>query len=253
MAVKKSPTSTPAKTKPVGTTVSRTAAAGTSPVAEKLLVCLQHPFAAGSWALTTNATVPAADGLTGHLWQVTAGFELLAPRFMEGQASRQPVTLAVKGFSQATPANNAAWANATRSETDAINPLRVIVRLNAAGKVELSLAYGAKHAGETRLHATADTRWFNGDVAFAENGDTGVTVGAVAVVSAQPWSLVIGGSNAAVKGLAFDGGWRKNLEQGPKPVADGACTTTGSWAFTAMTAGEYAEWCAANGRRPDIV
>lgn len=245
---------TTAKSKPaVLASQPKPTTAAAKPSDDRVLVCLQDPFASGVWSLLTTATVPAADGQAAHQWQITAGFELLPPRFLEGQASRQPITLALKGFFQAAPAGNAAWASAVRAETDPVNPLRLMVRLNAAGKVELSLAFGAKHAGEMQVKATADKRWFNGDVAFAENGDTGLTVGAVAAISALPWALLVGGSNAAIKGLAFDGGWRKNLEEGPKPVADGACSTTGSWGFAMMTTSEYESWCAATGRVPRIV
>lgn len=227
---------------------------------ELLLVCLQDPFTQGTWILHRDDIVPCDDGNSAHLWQLRAGFELIAPRMIEGQFSRVPVAMNLKGFASAGPANNAHWAPTARLETSTVPPLKLIVRVNNSGKVEISLASGAKHPEGKPLPFAGDQRAFNTDVAFATNGPSGFTAAATAVISTLPWPQLIAGSAAATKGLAFDTGWMRNLRKGSETtdkkgktttiVPDGATIAQDSWAFAAMTRAEYETWCVAENRPP---
>jgi hypothetical protein len=228
--------------------------------ADLLLVCLQDPFTQGTWILHRDDIVPCDDGNSAHLWQLRAGFELLAPRMLEGQFSRVPVAMNLKGLASAGPSNNANWAPTVRLETSTAPPLKLIVRVNNSGKVEFSLASGAKHPEGKPLPFAGDRRAFNTDVAFATNGPSGFTAAATAVISTLPWAQLIAGSAAATKGLAFDTGWMRNLRKGSETtdkkgktttiVPDGATIAQDSWAFAAMTRAEYETWCASENRPP---
>jgi hypothetical protein len=227
---------------------------------ELLLVCLQDPFTQGTWILHRDDVVPCDDGNSAHTWQLRAGFELLAPRMLEGQFSRVPVAMNLKGFASAGPANNAHWAPSVRLETSTVPPLKLIVRVNNSGKIEFSLASGAKHPEGKPLPFAGDRRDFNMDVAFATNGPSGFTAAATAVISTLPWAQLIAGSAAATKGLAFDTSWMRNLRKGSETtdkkgktttvVPDGATIAQDSWAFAAMTPSEYESWCASENRPP---
>jgi len=70
----------------------------------------------------------------------------------------------------------------------------------------------------------------------------------VAVISTRNWSLLIAGSNAATQGLAFDGKWRRNLDEN-----DGAASVPGTWAFAVMTQAAYESFCLNRGWTPYIL
>ena len=70
------------------------------------------------------------------------------------------------------------------------------------------------------------------------NGLNGITVGATLVISRRNWSRLIAGSSAATQGLAFDGMWRENLEEG-----DGDAVAQGQWAFAIMNLAAYSALC----------
>jgi hypothetical protein len=204
---------------------------------EQLLVCLQHPFdAVGDSSLIESALVPAGDGLASHQWKLQATLEMHPPRFFEGWATRGHFTLDLTVGALARPAAGN-WGDSQRTSS-ATGSCRVLIMRDARGKVVLSLESDAHHATEKPMPRPEEARFLNGDVAFRKNGSSGLSVAASAAISAARWAKLIAGSSAATDGLAFDGKWRRNLEDD-----DGAVSASGTFAFAVMTHQAYRTLC----------
>ncbi len=223
---------------------SRTAA----PAPDLLLVCLQDPFdAVGDSSTIVRATVPTADGNATHLWQLEAVMELNTPRFFEGWATRASFTLDLSVHAAVSPAAGT-WGGTVRTTSGSGN-CRVIVMRDSNNKVRF-LARLRQPATPPRksMPLPDERRFLNADIAFELNGTSGLSAGAVAVVSNNNWSRLIAGSSAATLGLAFDGKWRKNLD-----AADGDASVIGAWAFAVMTQDAYEALCVNHGWAPYIL
>lgn len=225
---------------------------GTSPLAappssELLLVCLQDPFdAVGDSSVIVHAAVPAASGNPTHQWRLESVMEMNPPRFFESWATRGSFIIDISVSASAQPAAGTWGGTATTLSGSGV--CRVTVMRDADDKVHFSLESDARHAPEKPMPQPDDQRFLNADIAFEVNGKTGLTAGAVAVISNKPWSRLIAGSSAATKGLAFDGAWRRNLADG-----DGDSSVLGTWAFAVMTPIAYQELCISRGWEPYVV
>ena len=212
-----------------------------------LLVCLQDPFdAVGDSSSIVHAAVPAADGNLAHQWMLEAVMEMNPPRFFESWATRGSFTLDLSVSATALPAAGT-WGGTVSTLAGSGN-CRVIVMRDADNKVHLSLESDARHAAEKSMPAPDPQRFLNADIAFEINGKSGLSAGAVAVISNKNWSRLIAGSTAMTQGMAFDGGWRRNLAEG-----DGDSTVAGAWAFVVMTLEAYQTLCADHGWEPYIL
>lgn len=226
MTAKKSP----------GRKTSKTSTSAAAGPAELLLVCIQDPFgAAGVSSRIVQAAVPAADGNPRHLWRLEAVLEMNPPRFFEGWATTGAFSLDLKAAGGAAAG---AWGGSERTGTTA-GACRVLVMAEGENKVRFSLASGTARGPEKSLPRPDSARFLNADVAFELNGTGGITAAACAVISSTPWPLLVAGSNAPTKGLAFDGRWRSKLNPG-----DGDALALTSWAFAAMTRDAYRAFCA---------
>jgi hypothetical protein len=227
-----------------GSAVSQPAANPAPAVAkseELLLVCLQDPFdAIGSSSKIVDARIPASDLDSNHLWRLRSVLEMHPPRFFESWATRGSFTLdlTVNGSVTESAGN---WGGQAVTRT-ATGTCRVMVMRDADNKIRFSIVTGARHAGEVGMPGPDTKRFLNADVGFELNGTNGLTAAAVAVISNKSWSRLIAGSAALTKGLAFDGKWRTNLEEG-----DGDSTALGTWAFAVMSRADYAVLCRNNG------
>jgi len=211
-----------------------------------LLVCLQDPFdAVGDSSSIVRTTVPAGDAVSTHQWQLETVMETNPPRFFESWATRGTFILDLAVTATARPAEGT-WGGAVSTFSGSGN-CRVVVMRDADNKLLFSLDSDARHAPETAMPAPDDARFLNADIAFEGNGKTGLSAGAVAVISDRNWSRLIAGSSAATKGMAFDGAWRRNLAAG-----DGDSSVPGTWAFAVMTLDAYQELCLNHGWEPNI-
>jgi len=212
-----------------------------------LLVCLQDPFdAVGDSSTLVRAVVPAASGNPGHQWMLESVLEMHPPRCFRGWATRGSFTLDLSVTATALPATGT-WGGTATTLSGSGN-CRIIVMRDADDKVHFSLASDARHAPEMPMPVPDEQRFLNADIAFEANGKNGVSAGAVAVISSRNWSHLIVGSSAATAGMAFDGGWRRNLA-----VSDGDATVPGAWAFMVMTLELYEAHCASCGWVPYVV
>lgn len=216
------------------------------PAADLLLVCLQDPFdAVGDSSSIVHSLVPAADGNLSHQWKLEAVMEMNPPRFFEGWATRSSFTLDLSVTAAVLPATGA-WGGNVSTLSGSGN-CRVMVMRDASNKVLFSLESDARHAPEKPMPAPDELRFLNADIAFEVNGKSGLSAGAVAVLSNKSWSRLIAGSTAAAKGLAFDGKWRQNLAAG-----DGDSSVPGTWAFAVLTPEVYQALCTNHGWEPYI-
>lgn len=223
-----------------------TAGRADSPPADLLLVCLQDPFdAVGDSSTIVRSSVPTADGNTAHSWQLEAVLEMNPPRCFEGWATRGSFTLDLSVHATASPATGT-WGGTVLTLSGSGN-CRVIVMRDSNNKVRFSLATGTRHAAEMSMPMPDDARFLNADIAFELNGTSGLSAGAVAVISSRNWSRLIAGSTVAARGLAFDGKWRQNLD-----ASDGDAIAAGAWAFLVMTPEAYRALCANHGWTPYI-
>jgi len=229
--------------------IQPTADAGKQPLppeADWLLVCLQDPFdAVGDSSTIVRATVPAAADDPARLWQLEAVLEMNAPRCFAGWATRGSFTLDLSVHAAARPAAGT-WGGSV-STSSGSGDCRVIVMRDSRNKVSFSLATGTRHAPEQAMPAPDALRFLNADIAFELNGASGLSAGAVAVVSTCNWSRLIAGSSAATLGLAFDGKWRSRLDEG-----DGDASVVGAWAFVVLTQADYQARCLNHGWVPNI-
>jgi hypothetical protein len=232
---------------PTPNTPARALAITAAAAADLLLVCLQDPFdGVGDSTTLIRTTVPAADGNLSHQWMLEAVMEMNPPRFFEGWATRGTFTLDLGVSATALPAAGT-WGG-TASTLTGSGVCRVIVLRDADNKVHFSLESDARHAPEKPLPAPDAQRFLNADIAFNANGKSGLSAGAVAVISNKPWARLLAGSSAASSGLAFDGGWRRNLAEG-----DGDSMVPGSWAFAVMTPDAYQALCLNHGWVPYVL
>ncbi len=214
---------------------------------DMLLVCLQDPFdAVGDSSTLVRAVVPAGDGNPAHQWTLEAVLELNPPRCFEGWATRGSFTLDLSVSASALPAAGT-WGGSV-STLSGSGICRVSVLRDADNKLFFSLACDARHAPEKAMPAPDAERFLNADIAFEANGKNGLSAGAVAAISNKSWSRLIAGSAAATVGLAFDGGWRRNLAAG-----DGDAHAPATWAFAMMTAEAYETLCVSRGWVPYIL
>lgn len=205
---------------------------------ELLLVCLQDPFdgIGASWSKIKDSLVPASDHDSSHQWRLRSVLEINPPRFFESWATTGGFTLDLSV--KASVAESAGqWGGHVETFTSP-SSCRVMIMRDTDNKVRMSLASGANQATEKRMPRPDTNRFLNADIGFEANGASGLTAGAVAVVSNKNWSRLIAGSVAATKGLAFDGKWRTNLEDG-----DGDSPAQGTWAFAVMTRTDYSALC----------
>jgi hypothetical protein len=218
-----------------------------APAPDLLLVCLQDPFeAVGDSSTIVRTTVPTADGSSAHLWQLEAVMEMNPPRVFRGWATRGSFTLDLSVHASAFPATGT-WGG-TANTTSGPGNCRVIIMRDSNNKVRFSLASATRHAAEQPMPAPENRRFLNADIAFETNGASGLSAGAVAVVSNINWARLIAGSGAAASGMAFDGKWRHNLDP-----ADGDASVAGAWAFTVMTRDAYEAFCANHGWMPYVL
>jgi hypothetical protein len=230
-------------------TVSKAAASGnpTSPAPDLLLVCLQDPFAAvGDSSTIAHSLVAAPDSGTAQQWKLEVAMEMHPPRCFESWATYGSFTLDLSVSAAVCPALGV-WGGTASTQSGSRN-CRVMVLRDADNKVTFSLATAACHATETAMPSPDELRFVNADIAFEINGKTGLSAGAVAVISTRNWARLIAGSTVTTKGLAFDGKWRQNLAAG-----DGATTVTGAWAFAVMTKDAYLTFCMQHGWLPYIL
>jgi hypothetical protein len=209
---------------------------------EPLLVCLQDPFdgIGTSWSKIVDSDIPASDNNPLHQWRLRSVMELNPPRVFESWATRGSFTLDLTVRGSVTESAGQ-WGGNVDTFTST-GTCRVIVMRDADNKVRMSLVAGVRHADEKRLPSPDANRFLNADVGFEANGSSGITAGAVAVISTKNWSRLIAGSAVVTKGLAFDGKWRSNLEEG-----DGDSTAQGTWAFAVLTRADYSALCRNNG------
>lgn len=200
----------------------------------------------GDSSTIVRATVPTADGNAVHLWQLEAVMEMNTPRFFQGWATRASFTLDLSVHAAVSPAAGT-WGGTARTTSGSGN-CRVIVMRDSNNKVRFSLASGSRHATEKSMPLPDERRFFNADIAFELNGSSGLSAGAVAVVSKNQWSHLLTGSSAATLGLAFDGKWRKNLD-----ATDGDASVIGAWAFAVMTREAYEALCVNHAWAPYIL
>ena len=206
-----------------------------------LLVCLQDPFdAVGSSSLITHVSAVASDGFPNHLWRLESVLEMNPPRFFESWATRGSFTLDLK-VNASVSAMAGTWGGHEQTSSGS-GSCKVMIMRDLANKIQFSLASGARHATEKMMPKPETKRHLNADVGFEVNGATGLTAGATAVISQKNWSRLIAGSAAAAKGLAFDGKWRANLEDG-----DCDAGAQGSWAFAVMSRSAYSALCQNHG------
>ncbi len=202
-----------------------------------LLVCLQDPFeAVGDSSSIGVAMVASADGNSSQLWRLEAVMALNPPRFFQSWATRGVFTLNLSVHAVASPAKGT-WGDTVRSTSGSGN-CRVTVSRDTGNKLRFSLAKGARRAAEKPMPRPETQRFLNADVAFELNGGSGVSAGAVAVISGRRWSRLIIGTDVTTDGLAFDGKWRRNLDD-----ADGDASVAGSWSFAVMTRPDYETLC----------
>ena len=217
-----------------------------TPAEDLLLVCLQDPFAAvGDSSSIVRVTVPTANGNAAQQWMLEAVMEMNTPRFFEGWATRGSFTLDLSVHAAAMPAAGT-WGGTVRTTSGSGN-CRVMV-MRDSNKVRCSLASGARHAAEQAMPSPAAGRFLNADIAFELNGTSGLSAGAVAVVSNHNWSRLIAGSSAATQGLAFDGKWRQKLDLG-----DADSVVLGAWSFVVLAMGDYEALCRNHGWMPYIL
>ncbi|MEI7910523.1 MAG: hypothetical protein WCK77_12875 [Verrucomicrobiota bacterium] len=208
-----------------------------APAPDLLLVCLQDPYpGVGASSALVHSTVPAADGNVAHQWMLEAVLEMNPPRFFESWATRGSFTLDLSVTATALPASGT-WGGTVSTFSGSGN-CRVVVMRDGDNKLRFSLDSDARHAPEMSVPAPDELRFLNADIAFDVNGKNGLSAGAVAVISSKPWSRLIAGSTAPTQGLAFDGGWRRNLAEG-----DGDSMVAGTWAFMVMTPEAYQALC----------
>jgi hypothetical protein len=205
---------------------------------EMLLVCLQDPFAGigTSTAKIVDVHVPASDHDSTHQWRLRAVLEMHSPCFFESWATRGSFTLDLTV--QASVAEAAGQWGGSANTLTGTGSCRVMIMRDGDNKVRMSLVSEALHATEKPMPRPDTKRFLNADVAFDANGASGLTAGAVAVISNKSWSLLIAGSAVTTNGLAFDGKWRDNLEEG-----DGDATAKGAWAFAVMSRADYEALC----------
>lgn len=221
---------------------------GTAPAApDLLLVCLQDPFdGVGDSSSIVHSAVPAADGILTHQWMLESVLEINPPRFFASWATRESFVLNLSVSATALPVEGT-WGG-TVSTLSGSGNCRVLVMRDATNKVQFSLDSNARHAPEKPMPIPDNLRFLNADIAFEANGKSGLSAGAVAVISGISWSHLIAGSSAATQGLAFDDKWRHNLSEG-----DGDSMVAGTWAFAVMTLEAYQDICSNNGWVPNIV
>ena len=218
-----------------------------SPAPDLLLVCLQDPFSGvGDSTNIVHTTVPATDGSLTHQWMLESVLELNPPRFFQSWATRGSFTLDLSVSATALPVTGT-WGGTVTTLSGAGN-CRVIVMRDADQKVQFSLQSNACHAPEKAMPPPAEQRFLNADIAFETNGKSGLSAGAVAVISNSSWSHLIAGSSVPTLGLAFDGKWRHNLSQ-----ADGDSTVPGTWTFAVMTPEAYQALCTTAGWAPYVL
>jgi len=225
-----------------------TPAPGPPPAApDLLLVCLQDPFkGVGDSSSIVHSAVPAADGNLAHQWMLESVLEMNPPRFFASWATRDSFVLDLSVSATALPVEGT-WGG-TVSTLSGSGNCRVRVMRDASNKVQFSLDTDARHAPEISMPRPDDQRFLNADIAFQANGKSGLSAGAVAVISSISWSHLIAGSSAATQGLAFDSKWNHNLSNG-----DGDSQAPGSWAFAVMTLDAYQDLCAKSGWVPYII
>jgi hypothetical protein len=234
----------------VGSSIAQPAAKPSPAVAksaELLLVCLQDPFdAIGSSSKIVDAKIPASDLDSNHVWRLRAVLEMHPPRFFESWATRGSFTLDLTVNGSVTESAGQ-WGGKASTFTGT-GTCRVMVMRDTDNKIRFSLVSGARHASELGMPTPDTKRFLNADVGFELNGTDGLTAGAVAVISNKSWSRLIAGSDATTKGLAFDGKWRSNLEEG-----DGDSTAQGTWAFAVMSRADYLVLCGNLGWQGNVV
>ena len=217
------------------------------PAEDLLLVCLQDPFdAVGDSSAIVRSRVPTVDGNADHAWMLEAVLELNPPRFFAGWATRGSFTLDLSVHASASPAAGT-WGG-TVTTTSGSGNCRVMVMRDSTNKVRCSLASGARHAAEQAMPSPDTGRFLNADIAFELNGTSGLSAGAVAVISNRNWSHLIAGSSATTQGLAFDGKWRQKLDDG-----DGDAAALGAWAFVVLSVDDYEALCLDHGWMPYIL
>jgi len=214
------------------------------PLPECLLVCLQDPFdGVGDSSSIARTTVPAADGNLTQQWMLETALEINPPRFFASWATYGNFVLDLSVSATAS----STWGGTVTTGSGSGN-CRVMVMRDGANKPQFSLESGAHHTPEMAMPTPAQHRFLNADIAFELNGKSGLSAGAVAVISDMPWSLLIAGSSVATQGLGFDGKWRHNLA-----IGDGDALVLGTWAFAVMSPQTYQELCASNGWVPCVV
>jgi len=212
-----------------------------------LLVCLQDPFeAVGDSSIIVHSQVPTADDDSAHLWQLEAVLEMNAPRVFAGWATRDYFTLDLSVNAAASPAAGA-WGGSVRT-TSGCGNCRIMVMPDSNNKVRFSLATATHHATEKSMPLPEQFRFLNADIAFELNGPSGLSAGAVAVISNINWARLIAGSSVATTGLAFDSKWRQKLSP-----TDGESSALGAWSFAVMTQPAYSTLCANHGWAPYII
>lgn len=204
-----------------------------------LLVCLGDPFdGPGDHTHTAVEPVPAADGHPDHFWELEATLEANPPRFFRGWATRAAFTLDLK---VSALAKSGPWGGTCRTGT-ATGQCRLLIMRDGDKKVRFSVDQATRRAGQATMPRPETARFLNADVAVEKNGNSALSVAATAVISEEPWSLLVAGSNAPAVGLAFDGRWRRNLGDG-----DGASLAQGSFSFAVMTGQDHQALCAQMG------
>ncbi|MCX6865001.1 MAG: hypothetical protein NTV46_02045 [Verrucomicrobia bacterium] len=159
-----------------------------SPAPDLLLVCLQDPFdAVGDSSTIVRSEVPAADGNAAHSWTLEAVMEMNPPRFFEGWATRGNFTLDLSVNATVFP-QAGTWSDTLRTTSGSGN-CRVLVTRDSSNKVRFSLASAARHATEKPMPLLAKQRFLNADIAIELNGTSGLSAGAVAVVSSSRWQV----------------------------------------------------------------
>jgi hypothetical protein len=237
----------PAKVAAKSPTPLTTSSRAASPAPDLLLVCLQDPFdAVGDSSTIVRSEVPAADGNAAHSWTLEAVMEMNPPRFFEGWATRGHFTLDLSVNATVSP-QAGTWSDTLRTTSGSGN-CRVPITRDSNNKVRFPLASAVRHATEKPMPLLAKQRFLNADIAIELNGTSGLSAGAVAVVSSRNWTRLIAGTNAATQGLAFDGKWRNHLDEN-----DGASTVPGAWAFAVMSRADYEKLCTQHEWTPYIL
>ncbi|MES2659486.1 MAG: hypothetical protein V4689_12780 [Verrucomicrobiota bacterium] len=216
------------------------AAAKAGQAEDMLLVCLQDPFegiAAGSSKIF-QSKIQVPDNNSDHQWRLETTMEMYPKpeRFFESWATRGSVTLDLRMV--ATVREDAGHWGGNVQTTTSPGQLRVLVMRGLDNKVKFSLLSGATQAHEKKVPRPDDKRFLNADIGFEVNGEGGITFAATSVISSCNGSRLIAGSQAATKGMAFDGKWRSNLD-----ADDGDSLVSGSWAFSIMSRQAYGALC----------